>query len=77
MSPRPGPTVILIGGPMTVDDGTSFDTRQQIEGDENSEVTLRSLATSPLWWRTTISVVMPILESAGEQAFALVIGNGR
>ena len=75
MSPRPGPTVILIGGPMTVDDGTSFDTRQQIEGDENSEVTLRSLATSPLWWRTTISVVMPILESAGEQAFALVIGQ--
>ena len=75
MSPRPGPTIILIGGQMTVDDGTSFDTRQKIEGDENSEVTLRSLATSPLWWRTTISVVMPILESAGEQAFALVIGQ--
>ncbi len=75
MSPSPGPTVILIGGQMTVDDGTSFDTRQKIEGDENSEVTLRSLATSPLWWSTTISVVMPILDGAGEEAFALVIGQ--
>jgi hypothetical protein len=60
---------------MTVDDGTSFDSRQKVEGDENSEVALRSLATSPLWWRTTISVVMPILESAGNEAFALVIGQ--
>ena len=57
------------------DDGTAFDTRQKIDGDENSEVTLRSLATSPLWWRTTISVVVPILEGAGEDAFALVIGQ--
>jgi hypothetical protein len=59
---------------MTVDDGSSFDSRQQLDGDENSEVTLRSLATSPLWWHTAISVVMPILASAGDDAFALVIG---
>lgn len=60
---------------MTVDDGASFDSRQQMGGDENSEVTLRSLATSLLWWRTTISLVMPILASAGEYTFALVVGQ--
>jgi hypothetical protein len=66
-----GPTIVLIGGRMTVDDGASFDSRQQMEGDENSEVTSRSLATSLLWWRTTISLVMPILQPAGDSAFAL------
>lgn len=75
MSAAAGPTIVLIGGRMTVDDGASFDSRQRIEGDETSEVTLRSLATSLLWWRTTISLVMPILDCADETAFALVVGQ--
>jgi hypothetical protein len=73
--PDGGPYVVLIGGSMTVDDGTSLDSRQKIEGDEISETIARSLATSSLWWHTAISVVMPILEDAGEEAFALVIGQ--
>ena len=70
-----GPHVALIGGPITVDDGSSLDSRQQVEGDEHSQVTLRSMATSALWWRVTSSLVMPILQSAGDDAFALVIGQ--
>jgi len=73
--PRSGPHVVLIGGPMTVDDGSWLDSRQQVAGDKTSEVTLRSMATSVLWWRTTSSLVMPVLQCAGEDAFALVIGQ--
>lgn len=67
--------VVLIGGPLTVDDGSSLDSRQPVDGDDASQVMRRSLATSWLWWSTTSSLVMPILESAGPDAFALVIGD--
>jgi len=70
-----GPTVVLIGGPMTVDDGTKLDSRQEVEGDSRSKTTGRALASSHLWWKTVESLVMPILESAGPDAFAAVIGK--
>lgn len=70
-----GGTVILIGGQMTVDGGSTFDSRQPVDGDEDSSVMLRAMGTSLLWWRTAISLVMPILENAGPDAFALVIGQ--
>ena len=60
---------------MTVDDGTELDSRQEIEGDPRSETTGRALATSHLWWKTVESLVIPILESAGPDAFAVVIGK--
>lgn len=60
---------------MTVDDGTTLDSRQPIDGDPSSQVTRSSLATSLLWWITVASVVSPILDSAGGDSFALVIGN--
>jgi len=67
-------TVILIGGPMAVDDGTTMDSRQAMSGDPRSQATHASLATSLLWWLSASSLVGPILESAGLTAFALVIG---
>jgi hypothetical protein len=70
-----GPTVILIGGQMTVDDGTVLDSRQPVDGDPSSQMTRSSLATSLLWWITVASVVGPILDGAGEGSFTLVIGN--
>lgn len=73
--PRSGPSIVLVGGRMTVDDGSSLDSRQVVEGDEQAEVMLRTLAASLLWWKTAISVVMPMLESAGADAYALVLGT--
>jgi hypothetical protein len=60
---------------MIADDGAPLDSRQAVDGDRLSEVTLRSLAASILWWRTAVSVVMPLLKSLGPEAFAIVIGN--
>jgi hypothetical protein len=69
-----GPTVILVGGLMTVDDGTALDSRQPIDGDPECRTMRRCLAGSMLWWLTTVSVVNPMLDDAGPDAFALVIG---
>lgn len=68
-------TVVLIGGPMTVDDGSTLDSRQPIIGDPSSRITRASLATSLLWWTTVTSLVSPILDSSAPDAFALVIGS--
>ena len=70
-----GPTVILIGGPMTADDGTMLDSRQPMDGDPSCQVIRSGLAGSLLWWITATSVVSPILDSAGDDAFALIIGT--
>ena len=69
-----GPTVILVGGRMVVDDGSELDSRQPVADDPFSRVSRASLATSSLWWRTAASVVEPILASSGKDSFALVIG---
>ncbi|MFG2456522.1 hypothetical protein ACGFWE_05550 [Streptomyces sp. NPDC048523] len=69
------PTIILIGGPMTVDDGSSLDSRQPVAEDPTSHVTHASLASSLLWWLTASSLVGRLLDSAGESAFALLVGQ--
>ncbi|MGH9106358.1 MAG: hypothetical protein ACRDZX_11085 [Acidimicrobiales bacterium] len=69
-----GPLVVLVGGQMTVDDGSTLDSRQPIVGDPGSQVTRKSLAASLLWWATVSSLVDPILRSSGDNAFAMVIG---
>ena len=69
------PSVVLIGGEMTLEDGSSLDSRQQVEGDRLSVSTLSTLATSPAWWSTVISVVRPVLDTAGPDAYALVLGS--
>ncbi|MEZ0070091.1 hypothetical protein ABIA32_006143 [Streptacidiphilus sp. MAP12-20] len=75
MSAAITPTIILVGGPMTVDDGSSLDSRQPLIGDPASHVTHSSLATSQLWWITASSLVGRLLDSAGEGSFALLVGN--
>ncbi len=69
-----GATVVLVGGLMTVDDGTKLDSRQPIEDDPECRTVRTCLAGSMLWWLTVISLVDPILDDAGAEAFALVIG---
>src|ERR1039457_6765362 len=60
---------------MTLEDGSSVDSRQLIEGDDLSNFMQATLSDSWLWWNTTASVVLPTLEAAGPDAFALVIGG--
>ena len=69
--PGVGTRIILIGGPMTVDDGSTLDSRQPVTGDPGSSVRLASLASSLLWWTTVSSLVGQILDSAGNDPYAL------
>ena len=70
-----GPTVILLGGPMTVEDGSSLDSRQPIKDDPQCRIMRTCLAGSMRWWLTVISLVQPLLRAAGDDAFCLIIGG--
>ena len=69
------PMIILVGGAFTPDGGSPLDSRQQLAGDDGSEAMRKSLGGSWFWWASVASVVIPILESAGPNAYALVIGE--
>ena len=60
---------------MKLEDGTTIDTRQTLEGDHACHVIHCSLAGSLWWWTTTISLVEPLLRVRSGDPFALVIGN--
>lgn len=60
---------------MELSDGSGFDSRQPIDGDPGSETARRALAGSWLWWDAVTSLVLPILDYEGGDAFALVIGK--
>ena len=70
-----GPTVILLGGPMTVEDGSTLDSRQSITDDPQCRIMRTCLAGSMRWWLTAISLVQPLLRAAGNDAFCLIIGG--
>ena len=74
-APGSGPMIVLIGGSMTLDDGSVLDSRQPVDGDPAGRVARTTLATSLLWWQTVITLVSPVLDNAGEGSFALVIGS--
>lgn len=60
---------------MTVDDGTKLDSRQPIQGDEDSEVTRKSLSSSLIWWTLVSSLVERLLQASPKSdPFAMVIG---
>jgi hypothetical protein len=69
------PMFLLIGGEMLVEGGHKVDTRQPLDGDEWGEAMMRTLANSWLWWNIASSVVLPILEAAGPEAYALIVGQ--
>jgi hypothetical protein len=70
-----GRMIVLIGGPMTVDDGSRLDSRQPIKGDVTSRITRKALASSWLWWSTVSSLATPLLDAEGPDACALIIGQ--
>jgi hypothetical protein len=73
--PTRGPTIVLVGGAMTVDDGAAMDSRQPVEDDPWSLVSQLALTGSMLWWRTVLSVINPILAEGGEDTFCYVVGG--
>jgi hypothetical protein len=75
VSQKAGSSIVLIGGPMIMDDGSKLDSRQPVQGDPASQIVQRSLATSWLWWDTASSVVLRILDTFGPNASALIFGQ--
>ena len=67
--------IVLIGGSMTLDDGSTLDSRQPVDGDPAGRVSRSGLVTSLLWWQTVITLVSSILDSAEEDSFAMIIGS--
>ena len=68
------PTVVLVGGRMILEDGEVLDSRQPVERDRRSSFAQRTLASSRLWWMTTTQLVEAILDDAGPDSYALVLG---
>ena len=68
-------TIILIGGSMTLEDGSVVDTRQKIEDLKSTDNMRKAVVTSLLWWQTVQSVVLPLLRSSGQSdPAALLLG---
>ena len=66
------PTIVLIGGPMTLDTGERLDSRQPIDGDKWDFVLRSALARSPFWWQTARTLVDVLLAGdESEDAWAL------
>jgi len=71
-SDRPGPTIVLIGGQVTLDSGATLDTRQPLAADEWDVVMRSALGSSEAWWAFAKELVDTILTQHAEtDAWAL------
>lgn len=68
------PTIILIGGSYTTNEGDQVDSRQPFADDPHSSIPLKALSVSELWWATTSSLVLPLLKAKGPDAVAKIGG---
>lgn len=59
---------------MVLEGGEELDSRQPVEDDRWSSVVQRTMSSSLLWWTTTLSLVEAVLDSAGPESFALLVG---
>lgn len=72
-----GPTVVLIGGLMTLDSGERVDSRQPMKGDEWDFALRAALGRSERWWevaRQLTGVLLDADEGGADPAWALVWG---
>jgi len=60
---------------MTLEDGLTIDSRQEVEGDPGGETIRKALEGSLHWWMTVSSIVRPVLENAGSETFAMILGQ--
>ena len=68
-----GPTIIMVGGVFTTEDGTTLDSRQPMVGDPRGQVVYRTLSRSHLWWEVVRSLTDSIVKSK-PGSYALVDG---
>jgi hypothetical protein len=66
----PGPTIVLVGGRLTLDDGSQVDSQQPMKDAATARAVQRALVSCAEWWSAVVSVVIPTLDDA-EGGFAL------
>ena len=64
-------TVFLIGGRMTLQDGTVVDSRQTISGDLADYLLLQAMSRSEDWWRAAKELADLIMADRGEMSWTL------
>ena len=67
------PTIIMVGGAFTTEDGTTVDSRQPMVADPRGQVVYRTLSRSHLWWEVVRSLAESIVKSK-PGGYALVDG---
>jgi hypothetical protein len=68
------PTLVFVGGRMTLVDGSVVDSRQRSRDAVTAQAVSSALTASPEWWTTVSSIVLPTLDGAGGGS-ALILGQ--
>jgi hypothetical protein len=68
------PTIVLIGGQLTLTDGSEVDSRQSATDEKTAGALLTALTSSAEWWSTVSSIVVPTLDDS-EGGFAVILGR--
>jgi hypothetical protein len=68
------PTIVLIGGQLTLTDGSQVETRQHAPDERTAQALQAALTGSVEWWSTVSSIVVPTLDDA-EGGFAVIVGR--
>ena len=72
--PQKLPTIVLIGGQLTLTDGSQVDSRQHASDERTAQALEAALTGSVEWWSTVSSIVLPTLDDA-EGGFAVIVGR--
>jgi hypothetical protein len=68
------PTIVLIGGQLTLTDGSEVDSRQSATDEKAAEALQAALTGCAAWWSTVSSIVVPTLDDS-ESGFAVILGR--
>jgi hypothetical protein len=71
---QPLPTIVLIGGQLTLTDGSVVDSRQPAADEKTARALQAALSACAEWWSAVSSIVVPTLDDS-EGGFALVLGR--
>jgi hypothetical protein len=70
----PLPTIVLIGGQLTLTDGSVLDSRQRAADEKAAGALQAALTGCTEWWSAVSSIVVPTLDDS-EGGFAVVLGR--
>jgi hypothetical protein len=68
------PTIVLIGGQLTLTDGSVVDSRQPAADEKTAEALQTALIGCVEWWSAVSSIVVPTLDDP-EGGFAIILGQ--